>query len=405
MLKNKFKIITLLTVIILSFTVPIVRAENEDNSSETSENDIAPISSNDETNPVVDSTPSEDSLKKEDVYLVGDNVTIDYIVDGNLFVFANTVTINSQIGGDAFICANKVIVEDQGYIFSNLFTVSQDVEIKGVVYDVYAVSNNLSVQEGYIYRDLRVSCNNLTITGTVGRNAFVNCSNIAFSTNDTNTESDEESSNRSTTGVINGNLNYSSKNEISIPEGAVYGEANFNKVIANNDSTIKDYILSIGTFIATVLIIWLACLWIAPKFLDNTRNLVSKKTLPVIGIGLLTPIVTVIISIILFMIGITAPIGFITLGILFILLAISKSIFTISINNLICNRFKIEKTAGILGTLIASSAVLYLIGLIPYVGSIVNFIAIVIGLGIIIYSVPVKFKKEKKEKNEKNEKE
>ena len=401
MLKNKFKIITLLTVIILSFTVPIVRAENEDNSSETSENDIAPISSNDETNPVVDSTPSEDSLKKEDVYLVGDNVTIDYIVDGNLFVFANTVTINSQIGGDAFICANKVIVEDQGYIFSNLFTVSQDVEIKGVVYDVYAVSNNLSVQEGYIYRDLRVSCNNLTITGTVGRNAFVNCSNIAFSTNDTNTESDEESSNRSTTGVINGNLNYSSKNEISIPEGAVYGEANFNKVIANNDSTIKDYILSIGTFIATVLIIWLACLWIAPKFLDNTRSLVSKKTLPVIGIGLLTPIVTVIISIILFMIGITAPIGFITLGILFILLAISKSIFTISINNLICNRFKIEKTAGILGTLIASSAVLYLIGLIPYVGSIVNFIVIVIGLGIIIYSVPVKFKKEKKEKNEK----
>ena len=401
MLKNKFKIVTLLTVIILSFTVPIVRAENEDNSSETSENDIALISSNDETNSVVDSTPSEDSLKKEDVYLVGDNVTIDYIVDGNLFVFANTVTINSQIGGDAFICANKVIVEDQGYIFSNLFTVSQDVEIKGVVYDVYAVSNNLSVQEGYIYRDLRVSCNNLTITGTVGRNAFVNCSNIAFSTNDTNTESDEESSNRSTTGVINGNLNYSSKNEISIPEGAVYGEANFNKVIANNDSTIKDYILSIGTFIATVLIIWLACLWIAPKFLDNTRNLVSKKTLPVIGIGLLTPIVTVIISIILFMIGITAPIGFITLGILFILLAISKSIFTISINNLICNRFKIEKTAGILGSLIASSAVLYLIGLIPYVGSIVNFIAIVIGLGIIVYSVPVKFKKEKKEKNEK----
>ena len=77
MLKNKFKIVTLLTVIILSFTVPIVRAENEDNSSETSENDIALISSNDETNSVVDSTPSEDSLKKEDDYLVGYNETID----------------------------------------------------------------------------------------------------------------------------------------------------------------------------------------------------------------------------------------------------------------------------------------------------------------------------------------
>ncbi len=34
-------------------------------------------------------------------------MTIDYIVDGNLFVMANTVTINSQIGGDAFIMAKK----------------------------------------------------------------------------------------------------------------------------------------------------------------------------------------------------------------------------------------------------------------------------------------------------------
>ena len=382
MLKNKFKIITLLLVIILSMTIPIVRADHDTNISvENSDNmDINPISD--------DPTTSEDNFKKSDVYLSGDNVTIDYIVDGNLFVAADTVTINSQIGGDAFIFANKVIIEDQGYIFSNLFTTCQYVEIKGVVYDVYALSKDVSIADGYIYRDLKVLCDTLNITGTVGRNVFASCANILF-----NNEQDDNSS----TGVISGNLNYSSKDEITIPEGAVSGETNFTKEIVNTQDNIQDYLIEIGTFIATALIIWLLCLWITPKFLNNTNILITKKILPVIGIGLLTPIVAIIASIILFILGITSSIGFLTLGLLFILLGISNSIFIIAINNLVCNKLKVEKTIGIFGMLIASSVVLWLIELIPYIGGLVKFISVIIGLGMLIYSIPVKFKKEKVE--------
>ena len=379
MLKNKFKIITLLLVIILSMTIPIVRADDDTNISvENSDNmDINPISD--------DPTTSEDNFKKSDVYLSGDNVTIDYIVDGNLFVAADTVTINSQIGGDAFIFANKVIIEDQGYIFSNLFTTCQYVEIKGVVYDVYALSKDVSIADGYIYRDLKVLCDTLNITG---RNVFASCANILF-----NNEQDDNSS----TGVISGNLNYSSKDEITIPEGAVSGETNFTKEIVNTQDNIQDYLIEIGTFIATALIIWLLCLWITPKFLNNTNILITKKILPVIGIGLLTPIVAIIASIILFILGITSSIGFLTLGLLFILLGISNSIFIIAINNLVCNKLKVEKTIGIFGMLIASSVVLWLIELIPYIGGLVKFISVIIGLGMLIYSIPVKFKKEKVE--------
>lgn len=382
MLKNKFKIITLLLVIILSMTVPIVRADDDTNTSVENSDTM-------DINPISNDTTSEDNFKKSDVYLTGSNITIDYIVDGNLFVAADTVTINSQIGGDAFIFANKVIVEDQGYIFSNLFTTCQYVEIKGVVYDVYALSKNVSILDGYIYRDLKVLCDTLNITGTVGRNVFASCANILF-----NNEQDDNSS----TGVISGNLNYSSKDEITIPEGAVSGKTNFTKEIVNTQDNIQDYLIEIGTFIATALIIWLLCLWITPKFLNNTNILITKKILPVIGIGLLTPIVAIIASIILFILGITSSIGFLTLGLLFILLGISNSIFIISINNLVCNKLKIEKTIGIFGMLIASSVVLWLIELIPYIGGLVKFISVIIGLGILIYSIPVKFKKEKVEK-------
>src|SRR5699024_7588730 len=82
------------------------------------------------------STTPEVEYKQQDVWLTGDNVTIDYIVDGNVFVAANNVTINSQIGGDVFVVANTVTVGEQGYIFSNLFAVADSININGVVYDM-----------------------------------------------------------------------------------------------------------------------------------------------------------------------------------------------------------------------------------------------------------------------------
>ena len=169
MLKNKTKIIAFLIVLILAITSSFVYADNET----SSENDIALISDTSETKPVetnVENTvstneTSKDSYKNSDVYLMGDNVTIDYVVDGNLFVMADTVTINSKIGGDAFIMAKTINVGDQAYIFSNLFAMANSIDIKGVVYDVYALSQNFTVSNGYIYRDAKLCCNTINING------------------------------------------------------------------------------------------------------------------------------------------------------------------------------------------------------------------------------------------------
>ena len=182
MLKNKMKIVALLAAIILALMIPIVRAENE-TPDQAAENAIMPISEDVEGSDVAE-TPiqprsKDNNFKKGDVYLAGDDITIDYIVDGNLFVIAETVTINSQIGGDAFICAGTVNVEEQGYIFSNLFACAENINISGVVYDVYAMTNDITIN-GYIYRDIRVGANSLNINGTIGRNAFVDAKEINF---------------------------------------------------------------------------------------------------------------------------------------------------------------------------------------------------------------------------------
>lgn len=406
MLKNKFKIIAILTVIILALTLPVVRAENE--TADNAANPDATVSENvsnedtsDETTEPIDlsnnsemdtSEANDENFKRNDVYLTGDNVTIDYIIDGNLFVVANSVTINSQVGGDAFICANTVTIEEDGYIFSNLFTFSKNVTIKGVVYDLYAASENTTIN-GYVYRDIRIGSNTVNILGTVGRNAYIDCSNLNFTQNTDANESEEENSSNSSQGVINGNLTYSAKQEASIPEGVVAGETTFEKEMSFNNNTFQKQIMSLGTFLATVIVIWLLCLWLAPKFLEkNTSYLTTKKILPVIGFGILTPIVSIIVAILLFILGLTSKIALLLIITLIILMMISSSIFIIAINNIICNKLNIEKKAVMFGTLVIASIILWILNLIPFIGSVVGFVASVLGLGMIISSIALKEK-------------
>lgn len=408
MLKKLFKTITLVLIMVLTlsvFTINVKAVDDPETVNKETVNDqgVELTDNSEETNT---ETSSDNTFKKGDVYLSGDNVTIDYIVDGNLFVLANSVTINSQIGGDAFILAKTINVGEQGYIFSNLFTCAQDIKVSGVVYDLYTLAQTVNI-EGYIYRDIHVSTNTLNINGTIGRNAFVNSTQINFPQNsDDNSENSEETQVASQ-GIINGDLNYSSSKEASIPEGSVVGSANYTKNSVFSASSIKNYMLSLGGFVSTVVIIWLLCLWITPKFLSNTNDIISKKLLSVIGYGLLTPIVIAVAFVILLILGITSKIALLGLALLILLLAISSSIFVITINRLICQNLKIEKTIGIFGMLILSSIVLWAVGLIPYLGSVVNLITSITGLGIIITNIiPIREKKDKdtsnKTKSEKN---
>lgn len=382
MLKNKTKIIAVFLALILLFSTTFVFADNE-----TSDNESIAISTDTSTDEIENSVENitsnaqsqEDSYKKSDVYLAGDDITIDYIVDGNLFVCADTVTINSQIGGDAFILAKKLIINEEGYVFSNLFTIAESVEIKGVIYDVYALAQNLTISSGYVYRDLKVACNTLNVNGAVGRNAFVDCATINFSTDENNN------------GIIYGDLNYTSNSEISIPENIVNGNINYNEPKASPEKSIRsiiaDYILNLGEFLAFVLIIWLVCLVLAPKFLANTDKYVGKKTLKIFGYGLLTLIAIPIACIILILLQLTSVFSFFLLALYILAIVVSKSLFTITANNYVCSKLKINKNTGIFGMLIVSGIVIWAITQIPYIGGLISVIISVLGLGILVASI------------------
>ena len=388
MLKKKIKIISLIVLLVISLFTPIVNAENEIAVETTTTDQVNPISE----------TQEEVTIKEGDEYLFQDTVTIDTPVDGNLFIMANTVTINTQVGGDAFIFANTLNIEENGYILNNVFACANTINVKGVVYNIYSVGDTLTI-DGFVYRDVRSICNTLNINSMIGRNVFANCSSINFKEK----PNTEDTPSIASYGTIQGDLNYFSDEEITIPEDSVAGETHFT-ALKNNTVNISNYMYSLGATLVSAIILWLIGLWISPKLLHNTSHPITlRKALQIIGLGILVPIIIALVSFIILLIPITSQFTILLLCVLAILFFISTSVAIIDINTMICNKLKITQNLYKLGFLIVTTIIFWLLTLIPYVGMVISLISIIWGIGTISYSILIKEKSDEK-KSDSNKK-
>lgn len=414
MLKNKLKIISLITLLVVSLYMPLVNADDtttpisEDTNTETNVDTTNEANTNETNteNEAVETNEDQDTsftIKNGDEYLCKDTVSIDTPVDGNVFILANNVTINSPIGGDAFICAKNVNITENGYIYSNLFVCAQDITVKGKVYNIYSTSKNLTL-DGIVYRDVKSVCDTLNINSAIGRDVYVSVSNINFKEK----SSSEETDDITTYGNIQGNLTYSSTQEISIPDGSVVGTTKYNKETVETPSSsekIASYIKSFGALAVSTIVIWLLSLWISPKLkLKKETPLTIKKVFGSIGLGILIPLALIILSILILMIPIASQLTIFILCLLAILFFISVSISIIDINKFITKKFKVDKTISQLGTLIISTLVFWVLSLIPYLGSLVSFIGITYGIGTISNRLIDTNKKDTKKDNKDTDK-
>lgn len=320
-------------------------------------------------------------VKNGDVCLSGKSVTIDYNVDGNLFIFANDVKINSQISGDAFIIANSLTIEEDAYIYNNLFTCSNNLDIKGAVYEVYSIAKTANIVSGYIDRDLKISCDTLNLQGDIGRNAMVSCDSITLENSEENSYS-----------TIGGDFIYSAKNKLeNIPEYIVSGETKFTPNVFNINIGASNYIISAITVLCFVSLVWLCLLYLSPKFLSSSSQIIKEKKGLVAITSICTLILIPIVSIILMFTNVFSSFALLLIALYCILISLGSAISTIVINKFVCNKFNVNKKVATWGILLLVSLVLWIIGLIPFVGSIISFVLTLCGMGIILsYILPIK---------------
>ena len=370
---KKFFSITIICALLIAFFAGVVYAE-ENNLTTSQEvnyyDDIMLINSNDETNQV-----AMDNMKniRDDVYLLDSDVTLKDNVDGNVYIMAKDVEITSEeISGNVFICAEEINIRNT-YINGSLFLVGEKINVTAFASDAYIAGNKVTLgEETRILRDLRVAADKLEINGVISRNVFASADDIKMNTNT----------------IVEGNFNYSSKNEINISEN-VRGEINFEELKENdktNSNNVIDYIKGILTSIASSALIILFIIFVLPKF---NQNISEAKLLESFGLGIGFLVVVPIITILLFMTIIGVMPAFLLIAIYIAMLAIGYTISAISIAGKIYKKINKEGNSKLyifLFTIITLIA-LNLISSIPVIGGIVSFVLTMIGDGIIISNI------------------
>lgn len=389
MVKNKLKIVVLLTciIIVISTLSFVTYCTTPGENART--NDVEPISNTIDNSDNL-SQPGKTDLMEDihngDLYLFGFDITMDKLVDGNVFIFANNVNITGKVNGSLFICANTVTFSENSYITQTIYTVAREVVLNGLCQDLYVTANKVDMNyNSFTLRDLRVSAKEFNFSGGVGRDAFVNADTFNFIT---------DASNSSMT-IIYGNLSYRSNNELDISKNFVQGDINYTPLSGVTTTVVLTRLFELLSTLLFVGILVLIFNWLTPKFVESSKNYISVKAFKTFGVGLLSIIISLAVVVLLVLSIVGAQLGVIVFDLVSLMITLAFAITVLSITYAIKNKFKFNKKYLTFITVVVITLILWALHQIPYVGIVVSIITSIFGFGIIVDYLLMKHKENK----------
>lgn len=379
---SKFLLVSLL-IFTLASNISTCFADDVVAISDTSESNPVETSETDEVSTTSTDT-EENTTHYGDLYLCDNKVIIDNIVYGNVYVVANTVEITGQIEGNLFVLTNSLKLDSSvnqgGVVGGSIYACANSIYYNGACTYLYAVCGNIEMTfNSYVLRDAKILSNTANIRAAIGRDMNISSGNIDFG------EGEDIP-------LIYGNLTYSSSKDVKIPDGIVTGTVEKNVIQENSktsfDYSISDIIIGLATVIITVIALYFILNKFTPSFIEKvaSKKLSILNILKAFGIGLLSIIAIIFVSILLLVTGVGTKLGII-LSLLFVVLCVvSVPILEIVIAKSLKSTLKLEKNSMFILVLCLVSIILYGVTLIPYAGAILNFIIKATAIGLIIYS-------------------
>ena len=338
-------------------------------------------------------------------------------INGNVFVIADTFTLEAgaEINGDLYVAAKKVDIQQDSYIKGNAYITAEDVTFNGqVASSLYVATNTFKMNYfAYISKDLHLSADDSTLSGITYRNAFVTSRklntlkgfriygdlNIEYAKEFTltgeingnatiNAESLNIQNNTTSVCKINGNLKYGVKNDCQIPDNVVQGEVSSVKYVNRDPNKLKVYnaIVALFTLLFYVIVVIFLAKKLAPGMFERFANLTVKNCSIALGVGFLSFFVVAIVFVLLLVTSVGLYVAFaLGLGYLFII-AIAVPFFVYKVSELLNLKWNEYLKVILLTT------ILYLVGLIPYVGPFISLVVFTSSIGYLLVSL---FKKVK----------
>ena len=359
-MKKIFKILTLvLLILILSSLCFCVKADNE-----VEEQNLI-------------STNNSNNSENKDTFLLQSTITLSGKYSGNVFALGQNVIITegTKIDGDLFVIAADL--NATGLTASqNVFFIGRTANFsKSYVNKLFYISSDCTFNSSYISNDIYSINQNLKVlnSSTSYGSVYTLVENLTV---------DESSS-------INGNLTYFSAQKGNINEESVKGLIKFEQSEQEQKSfstLFFGYVMSLISSLILVFVVSLILTKFAPKFTDFVIKMAKENKVSRIfgclGIGLISPIVLLLISLLLLFTRVGVSLSLLTLSFASILFILGTPIAEIYIAHLFA-RNKGTKVYYI--SLLLTTIVVWGLSIIPVCGFIIGFLVSLFGIGLILY--------------------
>ncbi|MDX1411152.1 MAG: hypothetical protein R3351_03265, partial [Nitrospirales bacterium] len=296
-------------------------------------------------------------------------------INGDLLAVGGEITVSGTVSQDARLGGGRVTIN--GNIQRNLTVGGGDIELTSAA----------TVQGGVVGGG-----GNFHLGGIVGKSVFIGVGRLVVS-NSIGEDLDVAAGTIRLTSKANvsGNFTYSSGEDASIDSGArIEGKITQKplpqEIRPSMEGLLALYagvklLLVLASFTST-LILGLVFIRAYPKFSRKAMAQIQDQPLASAGLGFLTVIMTPIVVGILGMTFIGLPLGIILLAVFFLYLYLARIFVIAWVGHLIFNRLgktHHDKWAFVTGLIVYS-----FLTLLPFLGAIVTFLAILFGLGALL---------------------
>lgn len=305
-----------------------------------------------------------------DLYIVGGSVVIHGAVHEDLVVVGGRVTVLGDVFGDVRVAGGQVAI--YGKVGDDVVATGGQIDIgkSSVVDGTVAVGAGVLTIDGEVMEDVRGGMGLLILNGLVNRDVIV--------TVEDNLKIDEKAK-------IVGDLKYSGLIETDVPSGVVGGKVQFNKFERESILEHLTYVFFVHKIFSYFSALLLALLFVL--FLPNVlaKSVIVKANIAkAFGMGLLSLITIFIGSIVLMMTVLGVPLALIALS-GFVILLFTAKIFVAALGASYFLDFKKKlskwKLFGVMAVVLLGY---YVIGIIPFVGWLINIVLFMIGVGIVL---------------------
>ncbi len=297
--------------------------------------------------------------------VVGGDVSVRNVITDRAVISGGNVEISGTINKHLIAAGGRVDVEDNTQVFGDVVIAGGRVSFEGdVVGDFIAVGGDVE------------------LSGSVGGNANIRSSNIDIADGTT----------------IAGTLTYSSPSELRLdPSVTVTGSIVREEWRGDRDSFMED--LGLGKIIAfavTALVATLAALFvfsavvmaIFSRHFDKANGVANAQPLQSFGLGVLVAVMLPTAAVILLVTIIGIPLGLFAIAAFAVLLGLGLVVAAywtgLKVRGLIKSDAENPRMWGRLGWMFVGLVLFALIGLIPILGNLVQFLAVVTGAGAFI---------------------